>query len=94
MNENKLYTVYKGKGDSNGGMIRVRPTEYLLELQPHEAINELRAHVQAIAAQVEDQTKHDLNGQGQVEKLQDLVFELEVAQGYLAQVFKAWQARQ
>ena len=48
MIQNKLYTVVKGEKDSEGEKIRVKPTEYLLGLKAHEAINELQANVQSI----------------------------------------------
>jgi hypothetical protein len=94
MMQNKLYTVIKGEKDSEGEMIRVKPTEYLLGLKAHEAINELQANVQSIAEQLEACSQEDLNKTKNIEKVRDLVFELEIAQGYLAKVFKTWQTRQ
>ena len=58
-----------------------------------EDIHELQANVQAIAQKLEDCSKEDLDLPKNVEKVRDLVFELEIAQGYLAEVFKTWQAR-
>ena len=94
MIQNKLYTVVKGEKDSEGEMIRVTPTEYLLGLKAHEAINELQANVQSIAEQLEACSQGDLNKTENIEKVRDLVFELEIAQGYLAKVFKTWQSKQ
>lgn len=93
MAENRLYTIVKGEQDAKGQMIRVKPSEYLLSLKAHEAIHELQANVQAIAQKLEDYSKEDLDLPKNVEKVRDLVFELEIAQGYLAEVFKTWQAR-
>lgn len=94
MNENKLFTVLEGEADSKRPMVQVRPTEYLLGLHPHEAINVLRANVQTITEKVENCSKGELTIPKQDKKLQDLVLELEIAQGYLAQAFKTWQAIQ
>lgn len=94
MIENVLYTVIKGEKDAEGQMIRVKPTKYLLGLNPHEAIDALQANVQTIAQRLEDCSQEDLELPKNVEKVRGLVFDLEIAQGYLAEVFKAWQARQ
>ena len=94
MIENKLYTVVKGEEGSEGEMIRVTPTEFLLGLKPHEAINELQANVQSIAEELETCSQEDLKKTENIERVRDLVFELEIAQGYLAKVFKTWQAKQ
>ena len=94
MIQNKLYTVVKGEKDSEGEMIRVTPTEYLLGLKAHEAINELQANVQSIAQQLEACSQEDLEKTKNIERVRDLVFDLEIAQGYLAKVFKTWQAKQ
>lgn len=94
MIQNKLYTVVKGEKGSEGEMIRVTPTEYLLGLKPHEAINELQANVQSIAEQLEACSQEDLKKTKNIERVRDLVFELEIAQGYLSKVFKTWQAKQ
>ena len=91
---NNLYTVFKSEIDSKGEIIRVKPTEHLLGLEPHQAIRELHANVEAVADQVKDYSKRDLNVPGQGKKLRNLMFELEVARGYLMQAFKAWQAIQ
>jgi hypothetical protein len=92
MAENRLYTIVKGEQDAEGQMIRVKPSEYLLGLKAHEAIHALQANVQAIAEKLEDCSSADLEMPENVEKVRDLVFELEIAQGYLAEVFKTWQA--
>ena len=94
MTGNNLYTVFKSEKDSKGEIIRVKPTEHLLGLEPHQAIRELRADIEAVAAQVKDYSKHNLNVQRQDKKLRNLMFELEVARGYLMEAFKAWQAIQ
>jgi hypothetical protein len=94
MSENKLYTIVRGQQDSKGQMIRVKPTKYLLGLKPHEAIDALQANVQAIAEALENCAKEDLDVPENVEKVRHLVFELEIAQGYLAEIFKTWQAKQ
>jgi hypothetical protein len=91
--KNKLYTVLRDEQDSGEQMIRVKPTEYLLGLKAHEAINELQANVQVIAEQLEECSREDLDVPENVEKVRDLVSELEIAQGYLAEVFKSWQAK-
>jgi chaperone required for assembly of F1-ATPase len=93
MAENKLYTIVKGEHDAKGQMIRVKPSQYLLSLKAHEAIDELQTNVRAIAKKLEDFSKTDMDLPENIEKVRDLVFELEIAQGYLAEVFKAWQAR-
>ena len=94
MNDNRLFTIYKKTSDSEEETLRAKETKYLLSLRPHEAIKELRAKIRAIAEKVEYFTKSDLHGPEQIERLRDLVFELEVAQEYLVDAFKAWQARQ
>ena len=93
MIQNKLYAIVKGEEDSEGQMIHVEPTEYLLGLEPHEAIDELQANVQSIAQQLEEYSEEDLEIPENVEKVRDLVLELEIAQRYLAEVFKSWQAK-
>ncbi|MBW2109478.1 MAG: hypothetical protein JRI36_12560 [Deltaproteobacteria bacterium] len=90
----KLYSVVFGEKDDRGQQIRVKPTPYLLGLKPHEAINALQENVQAVAEQVESCSDLDLSVPENMAKVRDLVFELEIAQGYLAEVFKTWQARQ
>ena len=94
MIENRLYTIIKGEQDSEGQMVHVKPTEYLLALEPHDAIDELQANVQVIAQQLEECSQEDLKIPANIERVRDLVFELEIAQSYLAEVFKSWQARQ
>lgn len=89
----KLYSVVFGEKDDKGQQIRVKPTPFLLGLKPHEAINALQENVQAVAEQVEGCSDLDLSIPQNMAKVRDLVFELEIAQGYLAQVFKAWQER-
>jgi hypothetical protein len=93
MAENKLYTIVKSEQDAKGQMIRVKPSQYLLGLQAHEAIHELQVNVQTLAEKLENCSKADLDLPENVEKVRELVFELEIAQGYLAEVFKAWQTR-
>jgi len=94
MIENSLYTIVKGQEDSDGQMIQVKPTEYLLSLEPLEAIDKLQANVQSMAQELDLYSKDDLEVPENIEKLRRLVFELEVAQGYLSEVFKSWQATQ
>jgi hypothetical protein len=94
MIKNRLYTITKGKMDDDGQAIRVEPTEYLMGLQPHETIAELQSHVESLAEKLEKCSSEDLDIPEHVEKIRNLVFEVEVAQGYLAQVFKAWKGGQ
>jgi hypothetical protein len=91
---NKLYTITKGENDTEGQMIRVKPTEYLLSLEPQHAIVELKGYVESVSAELEECSKKDLDIPENVEKVRSLMFDAEIAQGYLAQVFKAWQAKQ
>jgi hypothetical protein len=93
MIQGKLYTIVKGDKDPEGQTIQVKPTEYLLGLKPHEAIDELQANVQFIAQQLEDCSGEDFEVPKNIDKVRGLIFELEIAQGYLAEVFKSWQAR-
>lgn len=50
--------------------------------------------MESLAAELEERSKEGLEAPENVEKMRHLLFEVEVAQGYLAKVFKAWQARQ
>ena len=88
MTSSKLYTIITGEKDSEGQAIKVEPTQYLLAMKPHEAIDALQSNVQAIAGQLEECSRGDLEAPENIEKVRDLVFELEVAQGYLGEVFK------
>ena len=94
MIDNKLYTITKGKNETEGQEIGVEPTKYLMGLQPHEAIAELQSHVESLAEELEKCSGEDLDIPEHVEKIRNLVFEVEVAQSYLAQVFKAWKGGQ
>ncbi len=94
MTVNKLYAIVTGEKDSEGQMIKVKPTEHLLAMKPHEAIDALQANVQSIAERLEECSGKDLEVPENIEKVRDLVSELEIAQGYLAEVFKSWQAEQ
>jgi hypothetical protein len=89
----KLYTIVYGEKDKKGQQVRVKPTQYLLGLKPHEAIKALQENVQAVAEQVERFSDLDLDVPENRTKVRDLIFELEIAQGYLGEVFKAWQTR-
>jgi hypothetical protein len=92
--QNRLYTIVRDENDPKGQMVKVEPTEYLAKLKPHEAITELKSYVESLAADLEECAKEDLEIQTNVERVQKLLFELEVAQGYLAQVFESWKAAQ
>lgn len=92
--ENSLYTIVKGQKESDGQTVQVKPTEYLLSLEPLEAIDKLQTNVQSIAQELDHYSKGDLTVPEHIEKVRDLVFRLEIAQGYLAEVFKSWQATQ
>jgi len=94
MIENILYTIVKGQEESDGQMVQVKPTAYLLSLEPLEAIDKLQANVESIAQKLDHYSKGNLDVPKNVEKVRHLVFELEIAQGYLAEVFKSWQATQ
>jgi phosphoribosylamine-glycine ligase len=88
MTHNKLFTIVKDENDPEGQSVTVEPTEYLAKLGPPEVINVLRAYVNSLAEDVEQYFQDNLEKVESLEKSRTLVFELEVAQRYLAQVFK------
>ena len=92
MIQDKLYTIVRDENDPEGQMVSVEPTEYLTKLKPHEAIAELKSYVESLAADLEKCSQEDLDIPANIEKVQKLLFELEVAQGYLARVFENWKA--
>ena len=88
----KLFTIIKNKDDPEGQTVTVEPTEYLIKLKPDEVISELQTYVKELAEEVDQCAKEILHTPENQEKLPKLVFELEVAQKYLAQVFEEWKA--
>ncbi|MDY6952190.1 MAG: hypothetical protein SWE60_11805 [Thermodesulfobacteriota bacterium] len=92
--ENSLYTIVTGEKESDGQTVQVKPTAYLLSLEPLDAIDKLQANVQSIAQELDRYSKDDLETPEKIEAVRDLIFQLEIAQGYLAEVFKSWQATQ
>ncbi len=91
MTQNKLYRIIRDENDPEGQMVSVEPTEYLTKLQSHEAIAELKSYVESLAEDLEKCSQEDLDIEGNVESVQKLLFELEVAQGYLSRVFEEWK---
>ena len=87
----KLFTIIKNKDDPEGQTVTVEPTEYLTKLKPDEVISELQSYVKELAEEVSQCSQEILQAPENQEKLPKLVFELEVAQKYLAQVFEAWK---
>ena len=94
MTHNKLFTIVRDENDPEGQSVTVEPTEYLSKLEPHEVINVLRAYVNSLAEDVEQYFQDNLETAESLEKSRTLVFELEVAQRYLAQVFEGWKDTQ
>lgn len=94
MTHNKLFTIVKEENDSEGQSVTVEPTEYLIKLKPHEVINELRSYVNSLTQDVEQCVQKNLDTPENSEELRKLVFELEIAQRYLAQVFEGWKDTQ
>lgn len=94
MTQNRLYTIVRDENDPEGQMVSVEPTEYLEKLKPHEVIAELKSYVESLAADLEECAQEDLDIPANNEKVQKLLFELEVAQGYLSRVFQDWKAGQ
>jgi len=94
MTHNKLFTIVKEENDSEGQSVTVEPTEYLTKLEPHEVINKLRAYLNSLTEDVEQCVQENLEAPENPEKLRKLVFELEIAQRYLAQVFEVWKDTQ
>lgn len=92
MVKNKLYAIVKDENDPEGQMVNVEPTEYLTKLKPHEALSELKSYVESLAEDLEKCSQEDLDTPARVEKVRDLLFELEVAQGYLSRVFEDWKS--
>jgi len=92
MPQKRLYTIEVGAEGSEPRDVQVKATDYLTGLAPHEAIHELQQNVMSLAIAVEEAAKTDLEVPENLEKVRDLVFQLEVAQNYLAQVFESWKA--
>lgn len=92
MTYRKLFTIVKDKDDPEGQTVTVEPTEYLAKLKPDEVIGVLQSYVKALAEDVDQCFQEILGTPENEEKLAKLVFELEVAQKYLAQVFEEWKA--
>ena len=88
----KLFTIVQDKDDPEGQTVTVEPTEYLTKLKPDEVISELQTYVKELAEDVDQCSKEILHTPENQEKLPKMVFELEVAQKYLAQVFEEWKA--
>jgi hypothetical protein len=88
----KLFNIVKDKGDPDGQTVTVEPTEYLTKLKPDEVIGVLQTYVKELAEEVDQCSKEILQKPENQEKLPKMVFELEVAQKYLAQVFEEWKA--
>jgi len=92
MRHRKLFTIVKDKDDPEGQTVTVEPTEYLTKLKPDEVIGVLQSYVKELAEDVDQCSQEILQTPENQEKLAELVFELEVAQKYLAQVFEEWKA--
>ena len=92
MRHRKLFTIVKDKGDPEGQTVTVEPTEYLTKLKPDEVIGVLQSYVKELAEDVDQCSQEILQTPENREKLAELVFELEIAQKYLAQVFEEWKA--
>lgn len=94
MTHNKLFAVVKDEKDPEGKTLTVEPTEYMAQLEPEEAIAQLKMYVQTLADNLEQRAKKDLATNESVEEIKELMFELEVAQLYLGRVFESWKAAQ
>ena len=94
MTLNKLFTVAKDEKDAEGKTLTVKPTEYMAQLEPKKAIAELKTYVQTLAENLEQRAQKDLATNESVEEIKEQMFELEVAQSYLARVFESWKASQ
>jgi len=90
--QNKLYAITV-IDDPEGPTVRVKPSEYLVERLPHEAVAELKAHVKSLeddlARYSEAFSDEELKIPENFEKVRKLEFELQIAQNYLIHL-KEW----
>ena len=84
----------KDEKNPEGEGLIVMPTEYMTQLEPEEAIAQLRTYVQTLAENVEQRAQKDVAPDEGPEERKKLMFELELARSYLARVLERWKAAQ
>ena len=90
MKRNWFYSMIRD--DPEGQTGRVKPSEYLLEIDPQEAIAELKAYIESMEDDLRQSSQafsdEDLEILENFEKVRKLSSELEIAQNYLAHLKK------
>jgi hypothetical protein len=88
MKLNKFFTLEKhytiAKGIPEGPKVRAAPSEYLNNLHPHQAIAELKAHIESLQDELGKYAAEDMENPDISATACNLRLQLKLAQTYLA----------
>jgi hypothetical protein len=92
MNFETFFTIEE---DAEGLSVKVRPTTYIKQLHPHQAIVELETYIDSLHDALfpygDALFEQGLDESEGLKKMRGLVFELETCQGYLDHLKEHYQ---
>jgi hypothetical protein len=93
MKLNKFFTLQRhytiAKGTPEGPKVRAAPSEYLNNLPPDQAIEELGAHIESLQDDLGKYTAEDMENPNISATARNLRLQLKIAQTYLAHPTKS-----
>jgi hypothetical protein len=93
MKLNKFFTLQRhytiAKGTPEGPKVRAAPSEYLNNLHPDQAIEELEAHIESLQDEWGKYTAEDMENPNISATARNLRLQLKIAQTYLAHPTKS-----